>query len=387
MTTYQATITAMTLIVATGSAMAQATLKDAFKEHFLIGSALNESQFTEHNAAQAALIKAQFNTISPENVMKWALIHPEPERFDFGPADRYVGFGESNAMFIIGHTLIWHEQTPSWVFEDGQGGPADRDTLLARMSNHIHSVVGRYKGRIQGWDVVNEALNEDGSLRQTPWLKIIGEEYLVKAFEFAHAADPAAELYYNDYSLENAPKRNGAIQLVKKLQAGGAHITGLGTQTHAKMDWPTPQDVDETLTAFGKLGIKLMITELDIDVLPSRRDNRAANVSLRMGANPASNPYTNGLPAEVEHALARRYAELFAVYIKHSKTISRVTLWGVTDGDSWLNDWPIRGRTSYPLLFDRNAQPKEAFKAVINAAATSAQRNERAETTGDRTPR
>jgi endo-1,4-beta-xylanase len=387
MTTYQATITAMTLIVATGSAMAQATLKDAFKEHFLIGSALNESQFTEHNAAQAALIKAQFNTISPENVMKWALIHPEPERFDFGPADRYVGFGESNAMFIIGHTLIWHEQTPSWVFEDGQGGPADRDTLLARMSNHIHSVVGRYKGRIQGWDVVNEALNEDGSLRQTPWLKIIGEEYLVKAFEFAHAADPAAELYYNDYSLENAPKRNGAIQLVKKLQAGGAHITGLGTQTHAKMDWPTPQDVDETLTAFGKLGIKLMITELDIDVLPSRRDNRTANVSLRMGANPASNPYTNGLPAEVEHALARRYAELFAVYIKHSKTISRVTLWGVIDGDSWLNDWPIRGRTSYPLLFDRNAQPKEAFKAVINAAATPAQRNERAETTGDRTPR
>jgi endo-1,4-beta-xylanase len=387
MITYQATITAVTLIVATSSATAQGTLKDAFKEHFLIGSALNESQFTERNAAQAALIKAQFNTITPENVMKWSLIHPEPERFDFGPADRYVGFGESNAMFIIGHTLIWHEQTPSWVFEDGKGGPADRATLLARMSNHIHSVVGRYKGRIQGWDVVNEALNEDGSLRQTPWLKIIGEEYLVKAFEFAHAADPAAELYYNDYSLENAPKRNGAIRLVKKLQAGGAHITGLGTQTHAKMDWPTAREVDETLTAFGRLGIKLMITELDIDVLPSRRDNRTANVSLRMGANPASNPYTNSLPAEVEHALARRYAGLFAVYIKHSKTISRVTLWGVTDGDSWLNDWPIPGRTSYPLLFDRNANPKEAFKAVINAATTHAQRNERAETTGDRTPR
>jgi endo-1,4-beta-xylanase len=387
MTNYQATITAVTLIVATSSAMAQAPLKDALKEHFLIGSALNESQFTGRNAAQAALIKAQFNTITPENVMKWAVIHPEPERFDFAPADRYVGFGESNAMFIIGHTLIWHEQTPAWVFEDGKGGPADRNTLLARMSNHIHSVVGRYKGRIQGWDVVNEALNEDGSLRQSPWLKIIGEDYLVKAFEFAHAADPAAELYYNDYSLENAPKRNGAIQLVKKLQAGGAHITGLGTQTHAKMDWPTPQDVDETLTAFGKLGIKLMVTELDIDVLPSRRDNRTANVSLRMGANPASNPYTNGLPAEVEHALARRYAELFAVYIKHSKTLSRVTLWGVTDGDSWLNDWPIRGRTSYPLLFNRDANPKEAFKAVINAATPLAQRNARAETTGDRTPR
>jgi endo-1,4-beta-xylanase len=216
--------------------------------------------------------------------------------------------------------------------------------------------------------VVNEALNEDGSLRQSQWLKIIGEDYLVKAFEFAHAADPAAELYYNDYSLENEPKRNGAVALVKKLQAAGMKVTGIGTQTHAKMDWPTPQLVEDTLTAFGKLGVKVMITELDIDVLPDRSRDRSADVSRRDAAAPALNPYPNGLPDAVQQTLAKRYGEIFAVYAKHADKISRVTFWGVTDGDSWLNDWPIRGRTSYPLLFDRNGQPKPAFAEVLKTA-------------------
>lgn len=362
-------LTSLALLAATSCALAQATLKDAFKEHFLIGAALNPSQFTERNAGQAALIKEQFNTITPENVMKWEHIQPEPGNFNFGPADRYVAFGETNRMFIIGHTLVWHEQTPRWVFEDGKGGPASRELLLARMSNHIHTVVGRYKGRVKGWDVVNEALNEDGSLRQSPWLKIIGEDFLVKAFEFARAADPAAELYYNDFSLENAPKRNGAIRLVKNLQAAGAPVTGLGTQMHVRMDWPTTQQVDDTLTAFGKLGLKVMVTELDVDVLPSRTRNRSADVSLRLAADPASNPYTNGLPAEVQQALASRYAELFAVYLKHADTLSRVTFWGVTDGDSWLNNWPVGGRTSHPLLFDRDGKPKAAFHLLVGPAA------------------
>jgi endo-1,4-beta-xylanase len=251
------------------------------------------------------------------------------------------------------------------VFRDGKGGDLPIATLLARMSNHIHAVVGRYKGRIKGWDVVNEALNEEGTLRQSPWLKIIGEDYLVKAFEFAHAADPATELYYNDFSLENEPKREGAVRLVKKLQAAGVKIHGIGTQTHAKMDWPTPELVDDTLTAFGKLGVKVMITELDIDVLPARSRDRSADVSRRDTADPALNPYPNGLPEAMQQALAKRYGEIFAVYAKHADKISRVTFWGVTDGDSWLNNWPIRGRTSYPLLFDRNGQPKPAFDAVI----------------------
>jgi len=361
----------LALAAAFTSAMAQPTLKDTFKGHFHIGAALNESQFTETNATQAALIKQQFNSITPENVMKWAKIQPTPGNFDFDPVDRYVEFGERHGMFIIGHTLVWHSQTPRWVFENGRGGPADRDTLLARMSNHIQTVVGRYQGRVKGWDVVNEALNEDGSLRQSPWLKIIGEDYLVKAFEFAHAADPAAELYYNDFSLENEPKRRGAVALVKKLQAAGVKIHGLGTQQHVKLDWPTAAQVDDTLTAFGSLGVKVMVTELDVDVLPSRTRNRTAEVSLRLAADPALNPYTSDLPAEAQQVLARRYAEMFAVYLKHAATLDRVTFWGVTDGDSWLNDWPIRGRTAHPLLFDRSGRPKPAFDAILQTVHTT----------------
>jgi endo-1,4-beta-xylanase len=348
------------------TASAQPALKDVFTNHFLIGTAVTESQVAGQNARQTALIKKHFNAITPENLMKWEGIHPQPDRFNFAPADRFVEFGEKNGMFIIGHTLIWHEQTPAWVFEDGQGGPADRARLLTRMSNHIHTVVGRYKGRIKGWDVVNEALNEDGSLRSTPWLNIIGEDYLVKAFEFAHAADPAAELYYNDYSLENELKRNGAIALVKKLQAAGVKITAIGTQTHAKLNWPSPQLVDETLTAFGKLGVKVMIAELDIDVLPARSQNHSAEVSRREAADAQLNPYRLGLPAAVQQQLATRYGELFAVYVRHADKISRVTFWGVTDGDSWLNNWPVRGRTNHPLLFDRSGRTKPAFSNVVD---------------------
>ena len=356
------------LLAIAGCVQPQPPLKDAFVGQFLVGAALNESQFTEQDATKTALISKHFNSITPENVLKWESVQPELGRFDFAAADRYVAFGEKHGMFIIGHTLVWHSQTPSWVFEASRGGAADRETLLARMSNHIHAVVGRYKGRIKGWDVVNEALNEDGSLRRSPWLKCIGEDYLVKAFEFAHAADPAAELYYNDFSLENEPKRRGAVRLVQKLQAAGVKIHGIGTQQHLRLDQPTPAQVDDTLTALGQLGIKVMVTELDVDVLPSHRQDQTAEVSLRFAADAGLNPYTNGLPAEVQQQLARRYGELFALYLKHSTTLDRVTFWGVTDGDSWLNDWPIQGRTAYPLLFERSGEPKRALSAVLESA-------------------
>ena len=356
------------LFAMTGCATAQPTLKDAFKDKFLIGAALNESQFTEQNPAQAALVKKQFSSITPENVMKWEKIRPERDQFNFGPADRYVEFGEKNNMFIIGHTLVWHSQTPSWVFEDGKGNPTDRATLLARMSNHIHTVVSRYKGRVKGWDVVNEALNENGSLRQSPWLKIIGEDYLVKAFEFARTADPKAELYYNDFALENSSKRKGAVTLIEKLKAAGVKVDGIGTQSHLRLNSPSIQQIEDTITTFGQLKVKVMVTELDVEVLPRHTGNLTAEVSYREAANPALNPYTNGLPESVQQDLAKRYGEIFEVYARHADKISRVTLWGVTDGDSWLNDWPIRSRTNHPLLFDRNNQPKPALDAVLNAA-------------------
>src|SRR5215831_7241568 len=199
-------------------------LKDVFKKDFLIGAALNQNQFTERDTRGLSIITSQFNSITPENDLKWQYVHPQPNAYSFAGPDAYVAFGEKHQMFIVGHTLVWHNQTPRWVFEDAKGNPVDRETLLGRLRDHIQTVVGRYKGRIKGWDVVNEALNDDGTLRQSPWLKIIGEDYLVKAFQFAHEADPAAQLYYNDYSLENEPKRNGAMKLIRTLQAAGIPV-------------------------------------------------------------------------------------------------------------------------------------------------------------------
>lgn len=341
------------------------TLKDAFKNDFLIGVAINRSQFSGSDLRGLPIIKAQFDSISPENILKWESVHPSPDRYDFTGADRYVEFGEANKMYIIGHTLVWHSQTPRWVFEDENGKPASRELLLDRMRDHILAVVGRYKGRIQGWDVVNEALNENGTLRNSPWRRIVGDDYIEKAFQFAHEADPRAKLHYNDYSLENKPKRDGAIALIKKLQSEGIQIDCVGLQDHVKMDWPKPAELDETISAFAKLGVKVMITELDVDVVPQTQRNRSADVASVAQATGGTDSFSNGLPEAKQIELASRYAELFHVYVKHRADISRVTFWGVTDGDSWLNG---QNRVNYPLLFDRSGRPKPAFKAVLAEA-------------------
>ncbi|MGD0017225.1 MAG: endo-1,4-beta-xylanase [Verrucomicrobiia bacterium] len=357
----------LTTVLAT-HAYAQPALKDAYKDYFLVGAALNEAQVSGTDSCEVALIKKQFNTISPENLLKWGLVHPEPNKYDFGPSDRYVEFGRENRMFIVGHNLVWHYETPTWVFQDDKGNPVDRDTLLARMREHILTVVGRYKGKIGGWDVVNEALDEDGTLRKSPWLRIIGEDYLLKAYQFAHEADPQAQLYYNDYLLENPGKREGAIALIKKLQSQGIHIAAIGLQGHYNLNWPTTEDVGKTIQAFSSLGLKVMITELDIDVLPPASHSQAAEIGMNFELQAKLNPYTNGLPDSVQQTLAKRYADLFAVFLKHRDSITRVTFWGVTDANSCLNYWPVKGRTSYPLLFDRHCQPKPAFDAVVQAA-------------------
>ncbi len=339
------------------------TLKDAYKNDFFIGVAINQKQFTGEDTNGAAIITAQFNSISPENVLKWESIQPRPgnDGYNFGPGDRYVEFGETNGMHVIGHTLVWHSQTPKWVFlaDDGTNF-CDRETLLKRMHDHIQTVVGRYKGRIKCWDVVNEALNENGTLRKSPWEKIIGDDYIEKAFQYAHEADPDAVLRYNDYSLENEPKRKGAIALIKKLQAEGIPVSAVGLQDHVKLDWPSVEQEDATISDFARLGVKVMITELDVDLLGKSQSADVAEMQRQM----TSNTYTNGLPDSLQQALARRYADLFSVFLKHRNDIALVTFWGVSDGDSWLN----RGRMNYPLLFGRDHQPKPAFEAVIKAA-------------------
>jgi endo-1,4-beta-xylanase len=347
------------------SLRAEPALKQVFKNDFLIGAALNPAQFGESNALDAALVRRQFNTISPENILKWEKVHPQSGQYDFTLADRYVAFGRTNGMFIVGHTLVWHSQTPEWVFQDDQGKPVSREVLLQRMHDHISTVVGRYQGKIGGWDVVNEALNDDGTLRESPWMKIIGEDYIVKAFQFAHEADPQAELYYNDYLLEKKAKRTGAIALIKKLQAQGVPVTAVGIQGHYNFDFPSMDQLDATIGAFSKLGVKVMFTELDVDVLPLAWEQGSADITRSFEQQKKLNPYPGGLPDSVQQKLAQRYADLFKVFLQHRHKIERVTFWGVTDGMSWLNDWPVRGRTNYPLLFDRQTQPKPAFDAVI----------------------
>jgi len=353
-----------------GLAQTPASLKDAYQGAFFVGAAVNARQVAGGDPRGEAIIKAQFSTITPENDLKWERIHPKPDTYAFDPADRYVAFGEKNHMFIVGHCLIWHAQTPAWVFQDENGKQIGRDALLKRMHDHISTVVGRYKGRIQSWDVVNEALNEDGTLRQSPWMKIIGEDYIAKAFQYAHEADPQAQLNYNDYSIENEAKRNGAVALIRKLQAQGIPVSTVGIQGHDSLDWPSADLEDATITAFAALGVKVAITELDVDVLPSAW-SPTADVTLNVKSDPKINPYPNGLPDDVQKALAKQYAGLFAVYLKHRDVVNRVTFWGVTDGDSWKNNWPVMGRTDYPLLFDRAGKPKPAYDAVIKEAAQS----------------
>lgn len=346
----------------------QTSLKEAYKDHFKIGAALNQGHYRETDTVGVEIVKRHFNSITPENDLKWERVHPKPDMYNFEPADKYVEFGEKNGMFIVGHCLVWHSQTPRWVFQDEQGNPLTRDALLKRMRDHIMTVVGRYKGRIHGWDVVNEALTEDGGMRQSQWQQIIGDDYIAKAFEYAHEADPKAELYYNDYSLENGPKRMGAVGLVKKLKAAGLTVSGIGTQHHDQMEWPSIEQIDATLEAFKATGVKIHITELDVDVLPRARRGQTADVSDTAQGAANLNPYTAGLPDDMQQALARRYADIFRVFMKHRDAIARVTFWGVTDRVSWLNNFPVRGRTNYPLLFDRAGAPKPAFEAVVEVA-------------------
>ena len=348
------------LAPAPGTAARQTSaLKDLVPKGWLIGAAINQNQSDGRDTAAVDLVTKQFNTISPENLLKFQSVQRQPGQFTFDAQDRYVSFGLERGMAVIGHTLVWHSQTPAWVWAGADVGLADRATMLERMHTHITTVVGRYKGKIRGWDVVNEALNEDGTLRDSPWRKGIGDDYAAKAFEFAREADPNAELYYNDYNLATKPaKRAGAIRIIKDLQQRGLRIDAVGEQGHWRLE--SPAEIDQTISELRATGIKVMITEFDVNLLP-----QAGPTAPGQPPSPAANPYANGLPDDVQQALARRYADAFRIFLKHRDDLTRVTFWGVSDADSWLN----RGRMNYPLLWDRQRQPKPAFDAVVKVLA------------------
>ncbi len=341
------------------------SLKEVFHDNFYIGTALNAQQILGQRVETMEVVEKNFNAIVAENCMKSGQIQPEEGKFRFELADRFVAYGEKNNMLINGHTLIWHSQAPKWFFTDSAGKDVSRDVLIQRMKDHIYAVAGRYKGRVHTWDVVNEAILDDGSWRKSKFYEIIGEEFVALAFQFANEADPEAELYYNDYSMSNPGKRKGVVAMVKNLQKQGVRIDGIGMQGHVGLNYPQIDAFEESIKSYASLGVKVMVTELDITVLPSPWDNVGADVSANFEYEKKMNPYSEGLPDSVQQKLTDRYLRFFDLFTKYQNDISRVTLWGVNDGDSWLNNWPIRGRTNYPLLFDRENKPKPATMAII----------------------
>lgn len=345
------------------------SLKSALEGKFLMGVAVNDLQASGMDTAGVRLINEQFNSVVAENCMKSEVIHPEEDRYDFTKADRFVALGEKQHAFIVGHTLIWHSQLAPWFCVDKTGKNVSREVLIKRMRDHIYTVFGRYKGRIKGWDVVNEAFEDDGSYRKTKFYDILGKDYIPLAFQFAHEADPDAELYYNDFSMAHKAKREAVVRLVGELKAKGLRIDGVGMQTHLQMDFPPVKDYEESLLAFANAGVKVMITEMDLTILPTPDRNIGANVGRNFAYSKEMNPYPDALPDSVAAAWTARMEAFFNLFLKHSDKISRVTMWGVADSDSWRNDWPVRGRTDYPLLFDRQHHPKPIVAAIIKAAS------------------
>ena len=365
-----ATILLSALIINIQTVVAQKTsvtsLKEVFKNDFLIGTAINTQQIEEKDTASDRLIKQQFNAVTPENVMKAEVIQPGWDKYNFDLADKLVAYAKKNNIKVNAHNLIWHSQLPSFMRH-----MQDADSVRKYFVNHINTVAARYDGKVYSWDVVNEALNEDGTLRNSIFLQKLGDDYVVEAFRLAQKASPHSKLYYNDYNIEQPQKRAGAIALIKKIQAAGVRIDGVGIQGHWRYDKVPMKDIEESVKEFSALGIEVMFTELDLSVLPNPWDNATADVNRTATGNAKMNPYTTGLPDSVAQMQAKAYADLFKLFLKYKQHVSRVTFWGVNDGQSWLNGWPIRGRTNYPLLFDRNFQPKPAFYSVIATAKSA----------------
>jgi endo-1,4-beta-xylanase len=343
-----------------------ATLKETYKNDFLIGTALNTAQIEEKEPNAAGLVPQQFNVITPENIMKCAIIHPEWSRYDFTLADKIVEYGKKNNIAVVGHTLIWHSQLAPFVSKI-----STTDSFKLFFTNHINTIASRYDGKIKGWDVVNEALEENGTMRKSVFLEKMGDDFVIEAFRLAQKAAPNTELYYNDYNIEQPKKRAGAIALIKKIQAAGVRIDGVGIQGHWRAYNVPLKEIEESIYGFAALGIKIMFTELDLGVLPNPWDNDAADVNMKAEYSAKMNPYPNELPDSMQVKLSKGYEDLFQLFLKHKDKVSRVTFWGVNDGQSWLNDWPIRGRTNYPLLFDRSFKPKPAYYKVLEVKKNS----------------
>ena len=347
-------------------------LKDAFKGKFLIGTVLSSSALRGQAPLEASIATTHFSAFTCENNMKPDATQPVEGRFTFELGDRMVEIAQKCGATPIGHTLVWHSQTPAWFFRGPDGQPASRELALERLRKHISTVVGHFKGKVKQWDVVNEVVSDAPGeyLRSTPWMRSIGEDYIADAFRAAHEADPDAILEYNDYNIERGYKRAKALRLLKSLLGQKVPINAVGIQCHWRLGGVNLAEVEDSINQYAALGLKVMITEFDIGVLPARY--QGADISSRETTAPdqraVMDPYTAGLPDDVARKQADLYRQAFEMFLRHKDVIGRVTIWGTHDGTSWLNNFPIRGRTDYPLLFDRQGKPKPAFFAIQQAA-------------------
>jgi endo-1,4-beta-xylanase len=347
------------------------TLKDAYSGKFQVGAGIGASVFSGIDRAAVRILRREFNSITPEYCMKSIYIQPHSGVFNFKEVDKFVKFGERNRMTIIGHNLIWGLKVPLWFFVDENGNEVSKEELINRMKNHITTIVSRYKGQIKAWDVVNEVFNQDGGYINSKFYKIIGEDHVKLAFEFARAADPDCEFYYNDACLPNEKKRNAVVKMVKQLQDTGVKVDGIGIEGHFSLIYPDINELEKSILAFSELGCKVNITEFDISVLPVFNPDIDPNIALSVKYKQYMNPYKEGLPEEVANKLYKRYKEFFKLFLKHQDKINLVTLWGITDNVSNKNEAPIPGRTDYPLLFDRNYQAKPVVRELIEMAIQS----------------
>lgn len=338
------------------------SLGAAYSDNFTVGATLSREQLRGNDARALAIAAREFSSISPENDMKWEEIHPKQDSFNWAPADAFVAFGEEHDKEVIGHALVWYQQIAGYV-----GETTDPEAMRTALREHINAVAGRYKGRIHGWDVLNEAIDDEGEGKLRSWSvpDVLGPDYVTEIFQMAKEADPDAELYYNDYNAWKPGKRAGIVRLLKRALANGAPIDAVGIQGHYGLTSPTLDEIEAAIMDYHALGLKVMFTELDVNVLPNPYDNLTADPRVTSENNPFMNPYTEGIPDSVTTALADRYADLFKLFLKHDDKITRVTFWGIYDGSTWLNDWPIKGRTNYPMLFDRAYQKKAAYHSVM----------------------
>lgn len=326
----------------------EAPLRTLYKDAFHIGAAVNPRTIE----SQRLLLTYHFNSLTAENEMKFSSVHPQEDVYTFEDADAIAAFAREQDMMLRGHTLVWHNQTPDWLFENETGGPVDREVLLARLRSHIQTVVGRYKDIIYGWDVVNEVIsddaNEDAYLRPSKWLDIAGESFIAKAFEFAHEADPQALLFYNDYNESNPHKRERIYRLVRSLLDQGVPIHGVGLQAHWNLYDPTLDDMRAAIERYAQLGLQLQLTELDVSVF--RFEDRRTDLT-----HPTK---------EILEIQAERYDSIFRLLYEYREHISAVTFWGAADNYTWLDHFPVRGRKNWPFLFDEALRPKEAYQRV-----------------------